>query len=273
MLVAVQSGIRVGTVFLAFDGFQIDLILINAGLNSLSFASCGAPFAFGVNPYSPAELIEFSHPPELPASTKTEFGIYSETRGLGGASCGPPPVPRDIIDTTRDYALSFVIAPEKLLKPFQVAPAELPATERRSAAALVRVVGCSSAEPGEGDPIHIADGDPDTIWHSQYGVTMGNYPHSVTIDVGRETVATGVSLMGRRIGVNGRVKDFTFEVSTDGQSWTRVVYGTLYNTADWQTFTFDAPVSLRYWRFTALNSHYKNDFGSMAEIRLESAQD
>ncbi len=248
-------------------------VAFDAGLNSLSFASCGAPFAFGVNPYSPAELIEFSHPPELPASTKTEFGIYSETRGLGGASCGPPPVPRDIIDTTRDYALSFVIAPEKLLKPFSVAPAELPATERRSGAALVRVVGCSSAEPGEGDPIHIADGDPDTIWHSQYGVTMGNFPHSVTIDLGRDTTATGVSLLGRRVGVNGRVKDFTFEVSSDGKSWTRVVYGTLYNSADWQTFTFETPVALRYWRFTALNSHYKNDFGSMAEIRLESAQD
>jgi len=243
-------------------------VAFDAGLHSLSFATCGAPFAFGVNPYSPAELIEFSHPPELPASTKTEFGLYAETRGLGGASCGPPPVPRDIIDTTRDYALSFVISPGKLLKAVAVEPAQLPETMRRSAAALVRVVGCSSAEPGEGDPMHIADGDPDTIWHSQYGVTMGNYPHSVTIDLGREVTAKGVSFLGRRNGVNGRVKDFTFEVSLDGRNWTPVAGGALQNNAEWQTATFGGPVTLRYWRFTALNSHYKNDFGSMAEIRL-----
>ena len=248
-------------------------VAFDTGANSLSFVSTGVPFAFGVNPYSPTELIEFTHPPELPASTKTEFGIYAETRGLGGASCGPPPVPRDILDTTRDYPLSFVIAPETLLKPVAVKDAELPETSRRSFAALVRVVGCSSAEPGEGDPINIADGDPNTYWHSQYGVTMGNFPHSVTIDLGRDTVANGVSFLGRQIGLNGRVKDFDFEISKDGKQWTKVVEGTLANSPAWQTFPFGSPVELRYWRFTALNSHYKNDFGSMAEIRLESEQE
>ena len=75
----------------------------------LYFASLGKPFAICVNPYSPLELIEYTHPPELPPSSKTEFGIYAETRGLGGASCGPPPMQRDIIDTSRSYSLSFTI--------------------------------------------------------------------------------------------------------------------------------------------------------------------
>lgn len=75
----------------------------------LYFASLGKPFAICVNPYSPLELIEYTHPPELPPSGKTEFGIYAETRGLGGESCGPPPMQRDIIDTARSYSLSFTI--------------------------------------------------------------------------------------------------------------------------------------------------------------------
>ena len=79
----------------------------------LYFASLGKPFAICVNPYSPLELIEYTHPPELPPSGKTEFGIYAETRGLGGASCGPPPMQRDIIDTARGYSLSFTIGPLK----------------------------------------------------------------------------------------------------------------------------------------------------------------
>ena len=238
------------------------------GAHTLSFATAGAPFAFGVNPYSPVELIEYNHPPELPASTKTEFGIYAATRGLGGASCGPPPVPRDVIDTAGDFALSFVISPETMLKGVAAAPAELPVTERRSTAQLVKVIGCSSAEPGEGDPKHIIDGDPDTIWHSQYGVTMGNYPHTVTVDLGREVQIGHVGFLGRRIGVNGRVKEFKFDVSLDGVNWTTVVGGELENNAEWQVATLGEPITIRYWRFTAISTHYRNDYGSMAEISV-----
>ena len=238
------------------------------GMHSLSFATAAGPFAFGVNPYSPVELVEYNHPPELPAMSKTEFGIYAATRGLGGASCGPAPIPRDIITTSEVFPLSFVISPGKLLKAVNVEPAELPETERRSNAALVKVVGCSSAEPGEGDPIHIADGDPDTIWHSQYGVTMGNYPYTVTIDLGRELEIGHVGFLGRQIGVNGRVKEFKFEVSLDGVNWTAVVGGQLANSADWQVAELGEPVKMRYWRFTAASSHYGNGYGSMAEISV-----
>jgi len=243
-------------------------VCFDEGQHVLSFATAGAPFAFGLNPYSPVELVEYNHPPELPASTKTEFGIYAATRGLGGASCGPPPVPRDIIATSEDYPLSFVIAPERLLTAVAVPAAELPATEKRSNAQLVKVIGCSSAEPGEGDPIHIVDGDPDTIWHSQYGVTMGNYPYTVTIDMGREIEIGHVGFLGRRIGMNGRVKEFKFEVSLDGVNWTAIVGGELANNAEWQVATLGQPVAMRYWRFTAISSHYRNGHGSMAEISV-----
>ena len=243
-------------------------VAFDDGMHSLSFATAAGPFAFAVNPYSPVELVEYNHPPELPAASKTEFGIYAATRGLGGASCGPAPIPRDIITTSEVFPLSFVISPGKLLKAVNVEPAELPETERRSNAALVKVVGCSSAEPGEGDPIHIADGDPDTIWHSQYGVTMGNYPYTVTIDLGRELEIGHVGFLGRQIGVNGRVKEFKFEVSLDGVNWTAVVGGQLANSADWQVAELGEPVKMRYWRFTAVSSHYGNGYGSMAEISV-----
>ena len=88
-------------------------VTFKADFGSLSFVRLYTHFAFCVNPYSPLELIEYMHPPELPVPTKTEFGIYAETRGLGGASCGPPPMQRDIIDTSRSYSLSFTIGPFK----------------------------------------------------------------------------------------------------------------------------------------------------------------
>ena len=241
-------------------------VAFDEGTHVLSFVTAGEPFAFGVNPYSPIELIEYNHPPELPESHKTEFGIYAATRGLGGASCGPAPMTRDIIDTTDDYSLAFVISPDKMLRGVEVPKVELPATEKRSKASRIKVLACSSSEPGEGDPAHIVDGDPSTIWHSQYGVTVGSFPHVVAIDLGEEREIQHVGFLGRQIGRNGRVKDFTFEVSLDGVNWTAVVGGALENNGEWQVADLGEPVRMRYWRFTALSTHYNNDFGSMAEI-------
>ena len=238
------------------------------GAHVLSFATADKPFAFEVNPYSALELVNYNHPPELPKSNKTEFGIFAATRGLGGASCGPAPMTRDIIDATGTFPLSFVISPEKQLKGVAVPPAELPATEKRSRASRIKVLACSSSEPGEGDPLHIVDGDAGTIWHSQYGVTVGSFPHVVAIDLGEEVEIKHVGFLGRQIGVNGRVKDFTFETSLDGVNWTVVAGGALQNNAEWQTAEFGEPIRLRYWRFTALSTHYNNDFGSMAEINI-----
>ena len=76
--------------------------------SSITFAAAGAPFAFEVNPYAPETLAEYRHPAELPASGTTFFGIYAKVRGLGGNSCGPKPLPRDIV-TEGAYTLEFVI--------------------------------------------------------------------------------------------------------------------------------------------------------------------
>jgi len=75
------------------------------------FATLGSPFAFTAIPWSPLELVSAAHPEELPNASKVEFGIYAETRGLGGASCGPLPLDRDIISTDRSYRLDFAILP------------------------------------------------------------------------------------------------------------------------------------------------------------------
>jgi hypothetical protein len=76
--------------------------------DSLTFASAGEAFAFEVNPYAPETLVEYRHPAELPASDTTFFGIYAKVRGLGGNSCGPKPLPRDIVKEGV-YTLEFVI--------------------------------------------------------------------------------------------------------------------------------------------------------------------
>ena len=47
-----------------------------------------------------------------------------------------------------------------------------------------QVVYASSQESGEGDASHLTDGDPNTIWHTMYSVTVAKYPHWVDLDAG-----------------------------------------------------------------------------------------
>ena len=129
-------------------------------------------------------------------------------------------------------------------------------------------VECSSQEPGS-EGSKACDGDPMTIWHTQYGVTLGKYPHSVALDLNKVRTLKGITCMARQDGVNGRVKDFKVEVSADRKTWTTVATGSLANTADVQTVRFAQPAAnVRYVRFTGLNEQYGNEFASMAEIGI-----
>ncbi|MBQ2624396.1 MAG: discoidin domain-containing protein [Kiritimatiellae bacterium] len=232
--------------------------------------SLDKPFSFSAIPYSPTELALTMHPEELPEIAKTELGIYTAVRGLGGASCGPGPLGRDIVRNNKTFKLDFVIGiPNRGSNKFpSLPPAELPPDVRTGEDIVPTVVACSSAEPGEGDAEHLVDGDLSTIWHSQYGVTLTKYPHSVTVDMGRDLTAKGVSIWQRQNGPNGNVKNFKFEVSEDGKQWREVVASQLKQGAAEQKFTFAAPEKLHYWRFTGLNEHGGREFASLAEISL-----
>ena len=90
----------------------------------------------------------------------------------------------------------------------------------------------------------------------------------MTVDMGRDLTAKGVSIWQRQNGANGNVKDFRFEVSEDGKAWREVVASQLKQGAGEQKFAFAAPEKLRYWRFTGLNEHNGREFASLAEITL-----
>lgn len=240
-------------------------------VGNITLRTLGAPFAFEVNPWTPSELVETVHPPELPKSDKTYFGIYAATRGLGGASCGPGPVERDILRSDRDYDLAFTISldgDELTARATDNAERPLPELPERVSPSGARIVSCSSREPGEGEPAHLIDGNLSTIWHSQYGTTVGSIPHVITVALDKPVLMKGLTVYGRNYGVNGRVKNCMVETSLDGKQWTQAARVELYNTADAQGIMFDKPVEAAYYRFTALDNHYGDDFASMAEIEV-----
>ena len=77
-------------------------------LDGLTVETLGKPFAFEVCPYTPEELMAERHPAELPPSKGTFVGVYAQVRGLGGHSCGPYPLERDMLQAA-DYELNLVI--------------------------------------------------------------------------------------------------------------------------------------------------------------------
>ena len=56
--------------------------------------------------------------------------ISLNTRGLGGNSCGPRPLARDIIDTSKDYRLDFAILPRKVLTALSLKDEAKPLSDR-----------------------------------------------------------------------------------------------------------------------------------------------
>jgi beta-galactosidase len=65
-----------------------------------------------VLPYSADELAAAAHPTDLPASPgRTRLDLDAAVLGLGGASCGPIPIERDIVRAGAARTFGFVIRP------------------------------------------------------------------------------------------------------------------------------------------------------------------
>lgn len=131
----------------------------------------------------------------------------------------------------------------------------------------MEVVYCSSEEPGE-NASFITDGNPSTIWHTAYGVTVAKYPHWIDFDTYSIKGMKGFSILPRQDSTNGNIKDYRIEVSDDGKIWKKVTEGSFDASAKEKKVIFDTPVKARYMRFTALSSQRGNDYASAAEFSI-----
>ncbi len=301
----------------------------------LLFASLDKPISAAALPYSADELLLANHPPELPASHRTVVTLDAAVLGLGGASCGPGPLERDIPRSNRAYHLGLLIRPisgksdlaeqavatvaqvapvaivpqkqqlalstatsqatikyrindgatEVFTSPFKAVPGqkivawaeragfqastptrfEVPA-ETEQLRCTIKYV--SSQQRDEGEAEHLIDGDPDTYWHTEYGLTLTKHPHTVDLDLGDVKTFKALAYLPRQDGANGRVAQYRFGISNDGEQWTTVAEGRFSNTSTRQVVKLEHPVSARYVRFVALGEVNGQDFASAAELEI-----
>ena len=231
-------------------------------------------------PWSQQELTLAAHPYQLPKSSGTHLHLDAKVTGLGGASCGQggPLTPDQVRSTPTTFG--FIIRP--------AVKSELPnlvkvsATGRKMVQDIMQqmkqnqqntglqIAFASSQEPDEGDASYLVDGDPSTIWHTMYSITLAKYPHWVDFDAGKQKVIKGFTYLARQDGsLNGCIKDYEIYVSNDNKTWGEpVAKGSFEKTAKLQKVMFGKPVKARYVRLRALNEQSGQDYASGAEFTL-----
>jgi len=137
---------------------------------------------------------------------------------------------------------------------------------------IVTTVVFTSSEENSGSQSakNLTDGDPATVWHSMYSVTVAQYPHWVDFDSGDLKTIKGFTYLPRQDGgENGDIKGYKIQSSLDGKTWSKVIAkGRFKRNKKEKRVLFSKPVKARYIRFTATSSQNHQDFAGGAEFSL-----
>lgn len=111
------------------------------------------------------------------------------------------------------------------------------------------------------------DGNPDTFWHSEWSENRPSHPHEIQIDLGSTYELEGFRYLPRQGHNNGRVKEYAFYVSTDGDRWgDAVAKGSFSRSDDAQTVLLRSPERARFIRFVALSEMGGKPISAVAEL-------
>jgi len=65
----------------------------------------------------------------------------------------------------------------------------------------------------DGSASNVFDLQPTTIWHTQWQGKAPSHPHALVIDLGANVKVSGIKLLARQSGTNGRIKDYRLYLS------------------------------------------------------------
>ena len=244
------------------QGYALDHQLVKGGENIMGFI---------MRPVKTGD--DFVAKADVKASVATPVLVSRDLRGIVKMSCNKPGSEIYYKVNNKGKAIKYT-EPVDLNAGGSITVWEKSAPDLKATYAYdkitsvpVLVKASSSSEPGNG-PEKMLDGDPSTIWHSMYSVTVANYPHWIEFDANDEVSIKGFKYMPRQSGDNGNVKGYKLEISVDGENWAQVAEGEFPYNAEKQTVLFKKVVKARYIRFTATSSQNGQDFASGAEFEI-----
>jgi len=120
-----------------------------------------------------------------------------------------------------------------------------------------------------GAAVNSFDGDPDTIWHTEWYLSDPPHPHEIQIDLGGFYDICGFRQLPRQGEYpNGMIKDYEFYVSNNTDDWgTAVASGTFVGDQTEKTVSFDCKLG-RCVRLIALSEVNDGPWTSMAELNV-----
>jgi len=230
-------------------------------------------------PYTDEVMTPIEYSVDLPASTGTVVNVAHHTLGVGSNGCGPRPLDPYLVWSTPDkfsYVLRLLPHGKNDLPAIgrQAVPGDRPKPAMPVADwpeyPQGKVISVSSFEPGEGDPEHAVDGDPETFWHSRWSHDEAKPPHFLVIDYAQPLDISGVTYTARSESENGHVKDYELYTSLDGKSWgDPVARGSFHHAGFGETIQLAHPVTARYIKFVILSEQRGRPFASVAELNVE----
>ena len=123
-------------------------------------------------------------------------------------------------------------------------------------------------EATEGPAALVLDGDPDTIWHTDwYGTSRVN--HWIQFEISGDYMVDGLRCLPRSGSANGIITEYEIQISDDGVNFRTVTSGQWENSRSWKNAVFGG-VQTKFVRLVALDAITDNAyvFASAAEIRL-----
>jgi hypothetical protein len=113
------------------------------------------------------------------------------------------------------------------------------------------------------------DGDPNSMWHTDFSFRQTGHPHQITIDLGAAYELSGFAYLPRSGGGNGTIGQYECFVSDNRKDLGQpVAAGRFSETAAENVISFPAKVKGRFFQLRALDEVAGRPWTSIAELRL-----
>lgn len=123
----------------------------------------------------------------------------------------------------------------------------------------------SSYENDGSKPSNVLDGNPSTMWHTDWEITT--MPHWIDLELSEPTEINGLVYTPRQSGTNGNATEYEIQVLVD-ETYQTITRGTLKNDSTVKTIKFN-PVTTTHIRLVYLKA--ANNNGSAAELQVVRA--
>ncbi|HMA61446.1 MAG TPA: discoidin domain-containing protein, partial [bacterium] len=126
----------------------------------------------------------------------------------------------------------------------------------------------------DGRAVNVLDGDPSTIWHTEWYNSSPGYPHEIVLGLDKKYDIENFSYLPRQNSGNGRIKEFEIYITSDTSNWgTPVASGTWENKILKEIVEFSQPINGKYVKLKALSEVNDNNWASAAELNLNDSDD